>query len=215
VARSDTTQSEPEEVHLTSKAAARKPDVISEEARKGFDLLIVGTDGTHDKNGDIQPKVSQLVKGFPGPSAIVTARDGDDLPTFDRRLRILVPVNGSPASRRAAELAFAIARPLRAQVTSLYVSAGDRQITGRSINFASEEAVLKDIAELGERYDVRVRTELQPRESADTAVLKWAANGFELIVIGVSQRPGEQLFFGNTARALLRKWHGAMLLVAT
>jgi len=215
VARNDTTQSEPEEVHLTSKAASRKPDVISEEARKGFDLLIVGTDGTHDKNGDIQPKVSQLVKGFPGPSAIVTARDGDDLPTFDRRLRILVPVNGSPASRRAAELAFAIARPLRAQVTSLYVSAGDRQITGRSINFASEEAVLKDIAELGERYDVRVRTELQPRESADTAVLKWAANGFELIVIGVSQRPGEQLFFGNTARALLRKWHGAMLLVAT
>jgi nucleotide-binding universal stress UspA family protein len=126
-----------------------------------------------------------------------------------------VPVNGSPASRRAAELAFAIARPLRAQVTALYVSAGDRPAAGRSINFASEEAVLKDIAELGERYDVRVRTELQPRDSADAAVLKWAANGYDFIVIGVSQRPGEQLFFGNTARALLRKWRGGMLLVAT
>jgi K+:H+ antiporter len=215
VTRNDATQPEPEEVQLTSKAGGRKPDAISEEARKGFDLLIVGTDGTHDSNGDIQPKVSQIAKGFPGPLAILTSRDGDDLPTLDRRLRILVPVNGSPASRRAAELAFAIARPLRAHVTALYVSSGDRPATGRSINFANEEAVLKDIAELGERYDVRVRTELQPRESADAAVLKWASNGYELIIIGVSQRPGEQLFFGNTARTLLRTWRGAMLLVAT
>ena len=36
-----------------------------------------------------------------------------------------------------------------------------------------------------------------------------------LIVMGVSQRPGDHLFFGNTANAILKKWKGAVLFVAT
>src|SRR6185437_15041325 len=78
-----------------------------------------------------------------------------------------------------------------------------------------EEAVLKDIADLAERYSVTVRTALHAKAEADTAILKRASSGFGLIVMGVSRRPGEQLFFGNTASTLLKTWKGAILFVAS
>jgi nucleotide-binding universal stress UspA family protein len=37
----------------------------------------------------------------------------------------------------------------------------------------------------------------------------------DLIVVGVSRRPGESLFFGNTAATLMTKWPGSILFVAT
>jgi hypothetical protein len=36
-----------------------------------------------------------------------------------------------------------------------------------------------------------------------------------LIIMGVGRRPGEQLYFGNTASAILKKWESTALLVAS
>ena len=77
-----------------------------------------------------------------------------------------------------------------------------------------EERVLKDMAELGERYDVAVVTRISARAQAAAAILKEARN-FAMIVMGVSARPGEELFFGETATAILREWPGATLMLAT
>ena len=38
---------------------------------------------------------------------------------------------------------------------------------------------------------------------------------FSMIVMGVSARPGEELFFGNTATAVLKGWDGAILMLAS
>ena len=114
-----------------------------------------------------------------------------------------------------AEVAFAIARPTGASVTALYVSQSqDASRRGRAITRAQEEGVLKDIADLGERYDVAVRTALQPKSAAESAILK-NASGHNMIVMGVSRRPGDRLFFGNTASAMLKKWKGTILFVAS
>jgi nucleotide-binding universal stress UspA family protein len=109
-------------------------------------------------------------------------------------------VNGSPQSRRAAEIAFALARATRAHVRALYVSQSD----GGGRTRLREERVLKDMAELGERYDVPVTTRISPRSAAAAAILKDASRGISMIVMGVSARPGEELFFGNTAHAVLK-----------
>src|SRR5581483_4989688 len=98
----------------------------------------------------------------------------EHLPPLDGRLRMLVPVNGTPAARRAAELAFAIARPIGAKVTALYVAAGGGMTRGR-ISRSKEEAVLKDVADLGERYTVALKTALQSRGNAEQAILRRGA----------------------------------------
>jgi Kef-type K+ transport system membrane component KefB/nucleotide-binding universal stress UspA family protein len=211
-AKEDEAEPTPEKVAIITRVAKPEgPEAIADESRKGFDVMMVGLARTHDKDGQFLPAVTALAKDFDGCLAVLASNDSEHLPPINRRLRILVPINGTPAARNAAEIAFAVARPLGARVTALYVS---QAAAPRNTTRAQEEAVLKDIAELGERYDVALRTALQPRGSAETAILRYAAN-HNLIVMGVSQRPGEQLFFGNTANGVLKKYGGAILFVAS
>jgi nucleotide-binding universal stress UspA family protein len=80
----------------------------------------------------------------------------------------------------------------------------------------NEEAVLKDIAELADRYDARLRTALRVDVAAEDAILKEATRGgYDLIVLGVTRRPGETLFFGNMAAAVLERCDTAILFVAS
>ena len=83
------------------------------------------------------------------------------------------------------------------------------------IRFGAKEGVLKDIAQLGERYDVTVRTITSKRGATAEAVLREAKMGHAMIVIGVSPRPGEDLFFGDTAATVLKDWKNPILLVAS
>jgi nucleotide-binding universal stress UspA family protein len=125
--------------------------------------------------------------------------------------RILVPVNGSAQSRRAAEIACALARATGARVQALFVS----QTDGRSRTRLREESVLKDMVEMGERYDVTVSTRISQRSAPAGAILQEARRNFSMIVMGVSARPGEELFFGNTATAVLKGWDGPVLMLAS
>lgn len=214
--KEDDAEPDPENVHLTTRVALPAAETITEEARKGFDLMMVGMRETHDAESVFNVTVTRLANDFAGPLAILVSNNSNALPSLSNRLRILVPVNGTPAARNAADVAFAIARPTGASVTAVHVSAGSN-FSQRAHAFTrlQEEAVLKDIADLGERYKVTVHTALQPMMAADNAILKIAANGHGLIIMGVGRRPGEQLYFGNTASAILKKWKGTALLVAS
>jgi nucleotide-binding universal stress UspA family protein len=75
--------------------------------------------------------------------------------------------------------------------------------------------VLKDMTELGERYNVAVTTRISPRSGAAEAILKETRRNISMIVMGVATRPGEDLYFGNTASAVLKNWPGAVLMLAT
>ena len=58
-------------------------------------------------------------------------------------------------------------------------------------------------------------THISQRGGAAEAILKEARERFGMIVMGVSARPGEELFFGNTAAAVLRDWKSPLLLIAS
>jgi nucleotide-binding universal stress UspA family protein len=130
-------------------------------------------------------------------------------------LSILVPVNGTEQARRGAEIALVMARATRASLTVLYVApveSGRRRRGSRR----NEEAILKDIVGLAGGYNMSIRTAVLAGTAADDAILKEARRrNHNLIVMGVARRPGEKLFFGDTAAGLLSDSETSLLFVAT
>ncbi len=195
-------------------------EVIAEEAEKGYDMMVVGLQNTTLRGHKFNTHVTQLAEGFEGPLTIVEARDGHIKNPAQAGLSILVPVNGTGPSRRAAEVAISMARATRAPVTALYVAppkqngAKDGTRTTRTKQMA--DAVLKDIVKLGETYDVEAAAALRAEKDADDAILKEAAKRrHNLIVIGVERRPGKELFLGETATAVLEKSDRSIVFVVS
>jgi Kef-type K+ transport system membrane component KefB/nucleotide-binding universal stress UspA family protein len=212
----------PEPVDVTTKVS-EKPvqEVIASEAKKGYDLLLVGLEKTVARKKEFHPDVNLIASEFEGPLAIVDARGAHLEDPVESKLSILAPISGTEISRNAAEVAFAIARAKKTPVTALYVAArpgnGANKRLRRSIKTRRhEEAILKDIVELADTYNVKVKTAVIGDMEAEEAILKEAKNGeHNLIVMGVSRRPGEKLFFGNTASAVLEKAEVSLMFVAS
>jgi Kef-type K+ transport system membrane component KefB/nucleotide-binding universal stress UspA family protein len=216
---SDRDQGRQDKVDVVTRTAL-DADAVAAEARKGYGLLVVGLANTRDRQDGFSKDLSLLAQSFDGPLAVVDSRGGrGDLPS-QRYGRILIPVTGSDVSRRSVEIGLILARAKDAQVTALYVtrgisstsrnSASRRQVTRRN-----ELAVLRDIAALAERYDVALRSTTPTDMAPDQAILREAARGYDLLVLGVSRRPGDVLFFGNTAAAILERSPTSNLFVAS
>jgi len=194
------------------------PDAIAEEAKKGYDLMIIGLEKTTHRGKDFHESVTTLAQGFEGPLAITAAR-GDLAKKPGGKLSILVPVNGTEPSRRAAEIAITMARATKAPLTVLYVtvrSAGRPGVRRGIRTRRQEEAILKDIVAIADGYNMSIRTAVLADIAADDAILNEVARRKNnLIVIGVGRRPGEKLFFGDTASSLLEDAECSLLFVAS
>src|SRR5205823_13771820 len=113
--------------------------------------------------------------------------------------------------RRAAELAISIAHACDCPITALYVAnpggsgARTRQRHGFRARY-QEQAIVKDIVDMADRYDVEIKTALHADVAPDAAIVAGAKRGqHDLIVMGVGRRPGDKLFFGDTAAAVLER----------
>jgi nucleotide-binding universal stress UspA family protein len=191
---------------------APDPKAVAEEAKKGYDLMIVGLEKTVARTNEFHDDVTSLASGFEGPLAVVDARDSQLEEPLSGKLNILVPVNGTDVSRRGAEVAIAIARASKAPLTALYVATGPKKKRSRQ----TEEAILKDIVKLAESYELELRTEVRADLAPEEAILKETTRRkYNLVVLGVGRRPGEKLFFGDTAAALLEKSERSLLFVAS
>ena len=208
----DAHEPDPEKVHLTERAPRPEDNTPSEavkdEVRKGYDMLLIGVQECCEEDGGFTPLVSRLARAFVGNIALFAA-GGAPLPALGRNARLLVAVNGTEVSRNAAEMAFALARATGSSVTAMYAAAGYRKRRTRT----REEELLKDIARLAERYDVKLRSHIAGSGEPAKAILRAAAR-HSLIVMGVSARPGEDLFFGNTASQVLMAGQHPVLFLA-
>ena len=197
---------------------APSPATIAEEAEKGYDLRIIGLEKTTHRGKDFHEGVTNLAKGFDGPLAITAVRgDLEEKPAG--KLSILVPVNGTEPSRRAAEVAITMARATKAPLTVLYVSVRGAGKEGARRGLRTrrhEEAILKDIVAIADGYNMSVRTAVLADSAADEAILGEAKRRKNnLIVMGVGRRPGEKLFFGDTASSLLEEAECSLLFLAS
>jgi Kef-type K+ transport system membrane component KefB/nucleotide-binding universal stress UspA family protein len=214
-----TSEDQPGQVDVTvRKSDASSEEAVAKEAKKGYDLLLVGVANTA-KNGAFHADVTRIATAFDGPLAITVGK-GVHLRQPERSpLHILVPVNGTEVSRRAAEVALAIAHACSCPVAALYVvhsAAGNpRQRRGFRAR-QQEQAIMKDFVEMADRYDVKAKTAVRADQAPDKAILaELKATEHDLIIMGVGRRPGDKLFFGDTATAVLEKSSASILFVAT
>ena len=72
------------------------------------------------------------------------------------------------------------------------------------------------MAGLAERHGVPLRTAMRVDLAAEDAILRQARlGGHNLIVMGVTRRPGEGLSFGEVATAVLESSERSILFVAS
>ena len=191
------------------------PDVIAAEAEKGYDLMLIGVAKTTQRSKDFHMSVQSLAKGFEGPLAITDVR-GDLAEKPTGKLSILVPVNGTEPSRRAAEVAITMARANKASLMVLYVAVGSNGKRRGIRTRRHEESILKDIVAIADGYNMSIRTAVVADNAANEAILNEVKRRkHNLIVMGVGRRPGEKLFFGDTASALLENATCSLLFVAS
>jgi nucleotide-binding universal stress UspA family protein len=219
--KTESQEGEPASVSVTVRKHSETPaeQAVTSEAKKGYDLLFVGIANMKSENDAFNPEIGRMAAAFNGPLAIVLGQ-GDHLKQpGESAFRILVPVTGTEVSRRAAEFAIALVRAGRGTVTALHVSnvtsdAGRRRRRGMRER-SQEQAILKDIVQMADRYDVPIKTAVRSDVAPDKAILAEARKGrHDLIVMGVNRRSGDDLFFGDTAAAVFEKSNGSIVLLS-
>src|SRR3954453_5160987 len=99
------------DVDVTTQAREHKAgEAVVDEARKGFDLLVVGMDNVIGAKSGFSENIEDVTTGFEGPLAIIVAKSNHLKQPLTSNFKILVPVSGSGVSRRGAEIAVALAR---------------------------------------------------------------------------------------------------------
>jgi Kef-type K+ transport system membrane component KefB/nucleotide-binding universal stress UspA family protein len=207
------------DVDVTTRSRRARPkDAVADEARKGFDLLVIGMDKVVGAKGGYDKRIDEVTRGFEGPIALVAARGKHLEQPASNVFRILVPVSGSGVSRRGAEVAIALARTSLAPMQVVYV-ATTRDTTPRhsaSMSLMNEEAILKDVGVLASRYDVGVHTIMHASMSPDTAILQEIRNTrADLVVMGVDRVQGDTLNFGGVAASVIEQSEVSVLLVSS
>jgi Kef-type K+ transport system membrane component KefB/nucleotide-binding universal stress UspA family protein len=189
---------------------------VESEAKKGYGLLMLGIENTRTSSGEFHQSVARIVSAFDGPAAIVDARNGQLQHPEQDPSNILVPINGTEIARRGAELAITLARACDCPLTVLHIAnTGARtQRIWRGF-YAGEQAraVIGEVAEMGQRHGVRMSTVVRTDIAPDAAILSHAKN-VDLLIMGVSRRPGDKLFFGDTATAVFQHAPGSILFLA-
>jgi nucleotide-binding universal stress UspA family protein len=198
-------------VHVTLRTDALSAEsAVTREAQKGYDLLVLGLSKTVAPHGGFEEEVARIAAMYEGPLAVVVARGSHVEFPEQGGLNILVPVRGNKVSRRAAEVALALAQT--SQLTALYVLStvglgGTHGALKRATPARRHgEAVLKEIVDLADRYGRSLRTALRVDVAPEDAILRQARVGrYNLIVMGVGRPAGETLFFGKVAAAILAR----------
>jgi len=202
------------------KPEAPTEEVVASEAAKGYDLLVIGLERVA-ANGTFEAPVNRIAAQFEGPLAVTIARGVHLEDTMNSRLNVLVPITGTEVSLQGMEVGIAIARASGGRITALYVSSGEaarrpRRMRARGAPRERAEAILREAVEMADRYDVEVRTAVKRSAAAIDAILREAgATRHTLIVMGVNRRPGDTLFFGDVAAAILERSARSILFVSS
>ncbi len=206
---------------VVSRADTDTGEAIAAEARKGYGLLVLGREPCAAAAG-FDAEVTRNVTDFAGPFALTMARGTHQQPQAQEALKILVAVTGTRISLQGAEVAVALAQASRGSLTALCVTGARpvlrwRQRFGRALApNVSALATMREIESLAEHYGVAVKAEIQAVDKAGAAIAGYARRGaFTLLVMGVSPRPADQLFFGEVAAEVLAQAPCSLLYVSS
>ncbi len=217
-AAADTDQAAAPDVEVVAPQPDTKiEEIVEKEARKGYDLLIVGVAPTTSSKGGFHPGVSRLASVFDGSVAVAVARGQHTRDSGESSINLLVPVTGNEASRRGAEVGVELAKAVKSPVMVLSVLTPGMSNARERLGTARRDAaeVIREIREIADFHEVPVKSAMRTDISPAEAILRQARRGgHDLIVLGVSRRPGKALSFGELATALLESSDRSLLFVA-
>jgi Kef-type K+ transport system membrane component KefB/nucleotide-binding universal stress UspA family protein len=211
------------DVKVRVAASSSAQTEIASEKRKGYGALLLGREPLSE-GAQFDPQVTRMAREFGAAVILVSARGIHRQSRSYGPLKILVPVTGTPVSRHGAELAVALAEGSRGRVTALYVVgnssprglAWGTRIADALAPASTARAVIRDVEELGKSYGVALKGIASYGEPAAALILREIKAGrYDLTVLGVSPRPGEQLFFGDIAATLLRDAPSSLVFLAS
>ncbi|MGX1320345.1 Kef-type K+ transport system membrane component KefB/nucleotide-binding universal stress UspA family protein [Bradyrhizobium sp. USDA 377] len=217
----ETVASDPEVGNVDVTTRIRRSDLgeaVGEEAKKGFDLLVVGIDKVVATKDRFDRKIEDIAAEFEGPLAIVLAKGSHLKQPVPDGLNILVPVSGSAVSKRGAEVAVALAQAGSGSLRVIYVATTRDKGAQRGVSrgLSQETGILKDASDLAARYDVDITTTLRVNRSPEAAILREIdTTDVDLVVIGVDRIQADHLSFGGVADAVLRQSKVSVLLVSS
>lgn len=192
-------------VHATDAPAA-----ILDEVKADYDLMVLGAPAVNPSDSVVfGQQIDDLIKLSSCPTLVI--RGGDTPVDWDPK-HILVPTNGTTATRRAADLAFAIAGN-RGRVTGLYVINPTR--LGIRGTLASD--VTAEIAMIGSKLDLETGTEIREAETVEAGILSAIEDlGADLLVLGTNVRAGStRLHLGPRVEYLVRHAPCPVLILNT
>jgi Kef-type K+ transport system membrane component KefB/nucleotide-binding universal stress UspA family protein len=209
------------DIMTRSRTFSDSDEAIAAEARKGYGLLVIGREPAA-AGAAFDPQITRSAARFGGAFAIAIARGAHRREPLAAALNILVAVSGTRVSRQGAEVAIALAQASRGTVTALYVSNTPRlslpwrQRVGRAIApRTAADAAVREIVELGELYGIAMSARIRNVSATQNAILKELQSGqHDLLVMGVSPRSGDQLFFGDVAAEILERAECSVLFVS-
>lgn len=173
-------------------------------------LLMLGTpEGKTSEKTLFNPILDDLIRLSPTPTILV---HGEHVPGGWNPRCILVPVNGSLSSRRAAELAFALASDEGDEVFLLwvveeqqdeYVVAGHETLLSRQEQAA--QATLSQLAEVAHSPTIPVHSKILVGTNPEKVILDFIRdNNIDLLIIGTSIGvASDQLYLGPKVERLI------------
>lgn len=189
----------------------RPADGILDEAAKDYDLIVLGApEARSGADAVFTELIDSVVRMAPCPTMVIQA---GGVTEKWRPRRILVPTNGSMASRRAAEIAFAVAAAEeRAEVEVLTVPLQDTgpyhadpagRLAERRLQVAHQ--IVDGLKELGRSLGVQSTATVLQGDNPDSVILdEVERGGHNLLVIGTDVRPGsERLHLGPRVERIL------------
>jgi Kef-type K+ transport system membrane component KefB/nucleotide-binding universal stress UspA family protein len=191
---------------ISDKAAEK----ILEEAKKDYNLLIVGaTEKIKNTETVFNTFIDNLIRFSPCSSMIV---QGHSIIDPNKIKRILVPTDGSKSSKKAVEVAFALATNEDDEVHILRVIEESPAIDGfdmkdhlfeRQFNYAQE--IVDEFRVIGESLSVKTFTKVELGLNPETVILTVAKDfGFDLVLLGSDVRPGsDKLYLGPRVEHIL------------
>jgi Kef-type K+ transport system membrane component KefB/nucleotide-binding universal stress UspA family protein len=219
----DSGASDPADVSMRIAASSAAHDEIATEKRKGYGALVIGREPVSEGE-QFDSQITRMAREFGDAVIVVSARGIHMKAQAYGPLNILVPTTGTPVSRRGAELAVALAEGSGGRMTALYIGGRRperRYGWGRRIGHAlapsnTARAAIREVTDLGKSYGVTVNGLSRYGDSAEEVILREIRAGrYDLTIMGVSPRPGEQLFFGEVAAAVLRDAPSSLVFVAS
>lgn len=189
-----------ENVSVRVVVSADPVAAILAEAEGDYDLMVLGTPAAQgSRAGLFGETVDDLVKLAPCPTMLVR---GVTLDEDWQARQVLVPVNGTAASRRAADLAFAMAAR-EAEMTGIHIVTPTPAVPPRT-DLAVD--VTAELEKIGLALGHQARTHIRRAPEPETGILA-AVDEFrpDLLVLGTSVRAGTaRLHLGPRVEFLVR-----------